>query len=179
VPKPLNQVIALVDPDANHLTENQNLNSDEQNRFYSIEEFEVRIMEPEKSGGPWQTKATIPMQSSENALTVRMVTLMNTSSKENETLLAVGTAYVQGEDVAARGRILLFSLGKNTDNPQALVSEVYSKELKGAISAMASLQGHLLVASGPKIILHKWTGTELNGVAFFDVPPLHVVSLNI
>jgi len=74
--KPLNQVIALVDPDANNLTENQNLNSDEQNRFYTIEEFEVRIMEPEKSGGPWQTKATIPMQSSENALTVRMVTLM-------------------------------------------------------------------------------------------------------
>ena len=29
-----------------------------------------------KSGGPWQTKATIPMQSSENALTVRMVTLL-------------------------------------------------------------------------------------------------------
>ena len=56
---------------------------------------------------------------------------------------------------------------------------MYSKELKGAISAMAALQGHLLVASGPKIILHKWNGTELNGVAFFDVPPLHVVSLNI
>ncbi|KAL0341100.1 UNVERIFIED_CONTAM: Cleavage and polyadenylation specificity factor subunit [Sesamum radiatum] len=59
------------------------------------------------------------------------------------------------------------------------VSEVYSKELKGAISALASLQGHLLIASGPKIILHKWTGSELNGVAFYDVPPLYVVSLNI
>lgn len=59
------------------------------------------------------------------------------------------------------------------------VSEVYSKELKGAISALASLQGHLLIASGPKIILHKWTGSELNGVAFYDAPPLHVVSLNI
>lgn len=56
---------------------------------------------------------------------------------------------------------------------------MYSKELKGAISALASLQGHLLIASGPKIILHKWTGTELNGIAFFDAPPLHVVSLNI
>ena len=56
---------------------------------------------------------------------------------------------------------------------------MYSKELKGAISAVASLQGHLLIAAGPKIILHKWTGTELNGVAFFDAPPLHVVSLNI
>lgn len=59
------------------------------------------------------------------------------------------------------------------------VSEIYSKELKGAISALASLQGHLLIASGPKIILHKWTGTELNGIAFFDAPPLYVVSLNI
>ncbi|XP_061353564.1 cleavage and polyadenylation specificity factor subunit 1 [Gastrolobium bilobum] len=174
--KPLNQVVSLVDQDVNHQTESPSLNSDE---FYTIDEFEVRIMEPEKSGGPWQTKATIPMQSSENALTVRMVTLLNTASKENETLLAIGTAYVQGEDVAARGRILLFSLGKNTDNPQTLVSEVYSKELKGAISALASLQGHLLIASGPKIILHKWTGTELNGIAFFDAPPLHVVSLNI
>lgn len=74
--KPLNQVISLVDQDGNHQNESQNMNSDEQNRFYPIDEFEVRIMEPEKSGGPWQTKATIPMQSSENALTVRMVTLL-------------------------------------------------------------------------------------------------------
>ncbi|GLT75789.1 hypothetical protein SLA2020_474860 [Shorea laevis] len=180
VHKPLNQVLSsLVDQEVGHQVENQNLGSDELHRTYTVEEFEVRILEPEKSGGPWQTKATIPMQSSENALTVRVVTLLNTNTKENETLLAIGTAYVQGEDVAARGRVLLFSVGKNTDNPQNLVSEVYSKELKGAISALASLQGHLLIASGPKIILHKWTGTELNGIAFFDAPPLYVVSLNI
>ncbi|KAE8022429.1 hypothetical protein FH972_008231 [Carpinus fangiana] len=180
VHKPLNQVLSsLVDQEVGHQVENHNLGSDELHRTYAVEEFEVRILEPEKSGGPWPTKATIPMQSSENALTVRVVTLLNTNTKENETLLAIGTAYVQGEDVAARGRVLLFSVGKNTDNPQDLVSEVYSKELKGAISALASLQGHLLIASGPKIILHKWTGTELNGVAFFDAPPLYVVSLNI
>ncbi|KAK9292408.1 hypothetical protein L1049_020376 [Liquidambar formosana] len=178
--KPLNQVLSsLVDQEVGHQIENDNLSSDELHRTYTVEEFEVRILEPEKSGGPWQTRATIPMQSSENALTVRVVTLFNTTTKENETLLAIGTAYVQGEDVAARGRVLLFSVGRNTDNTQNLVSEVYSKELKGAISALASLQGHLLIASGPKIILHKWTGTELNGVAFFDVPPLYVVSLNI
>lgn len=45
-----------------------------------MEEFEVRIMEPEKSSGPWQTKATIAMQSSENALTVRVVTLYVSST---------------------------------------------------------------------------------------------------
>ncbi|XP_060203452.1 cleavage and polyadenylation specificity factor subunit 1 isoform X2 [Lycium barbarum] len=175
--KPLNQVLSTIaDQEVGHQFDPENLNYEGN---YPIEEFEVRIVEPEKSGGPWQTRASIPIQSSENALTVRMVTLLNTTTRENETLLAVGTAYVQGEDVAARGRVLLFSIDRTADNSRTLVSEVYSKELKGAISALASLQGHLLIASGPKIILHKWTGSELNGVAFCDVPPLHVVSLNI
>ncbi|KAJ4910014.1 Cleavage and polyadenylation specificity factor subunit 1 [Raphanus sativus] len=118
------------------------------------------------------------MQSSEHALTVRVVTLLNASTAENETLLAVGTAYVQGEDVAARGRVLLFSFGRNGDNSQNLVTEVYSKELKGVVSAVASIQGHLLISSGPKVTLHKWNGTELTGVAFFD-PPLYVVTMNV
>ncbi|GAB4826000.1 hypothetical protein Ancab_008868 [Ancistrocladus abbreviatus] len=177
--KPSNQILSpLVDQESGHQVDHDNASSDEPQRTYTVEEFEVRVLESEKSGGPWQTRATIPMQSSENALTVRMVTLFNTTSKENETLLAIGTAYVQGEDVAARGRVLLYALGRS-DNSQNLVTEIYSKELKGAISALASLQGHLLISSGPKIILHKWTGTELNGVAFFDAPPLYVVSLNI
>ncbi|KAJ4706167.1 Cleavage and polyadenylation specificity factor subunit 1 [Melia azedarach] len=178
--KPLNQVLSsLIDQEVGHQIDNHNLSSAELHRTYTMDEFEVRVLEPDRTGGPWQTRATIPMQSSENALTVRVVTLFNTTTKENETLLAIGTAYVQGEDVAARGRVLLFSIGRNADNPQNLVAEVYSKELKGAISALASLQGHLLIASGPKIILHKWTGTELNGIAFYDAPPLYVVSLNI
>lgn len=178
--KPLNQVLSsLIDQEVGHQIDNHNLSAVDLHRTYTVEEFEVRILEPDRAGGPWQTRATIPMQSSENALTVRVVTLFNTTTKENETLLAIGTAYAQGEDVAARGRVLLFSIGRNADNPQNLVTEVYSKELKGAISALASLQGHLLIASGPKIILHKWTGTELNGIAFYDAPPLYVVSLNI
>ncbi|KAG9445352.1 hypothetical protein H6P81_016692 [Aristolochia fimbriata] len=180
VVKPLNQVLqSLVDQEASHPFEHDNTGSDDLLRTYSVDEFEVRILEPEKSGGPWITRATIPMQTAENALTVRMVTLFNTTTRETETLLAIGTAYVQGEDVSARGRVLLFSFLKNSDNSQNLITEIYSKELKGAISALASLQGHLLIASGPKIILHKWTGTELNGVAFYDAPPLHVVSMNI
>jgi cleavage and polyadenylation specificity factor subunit 1 len=35
--------------------------------------------------------------------------------------MAIGTAYVQGEDVAARGRVLLFSFSKS-ENSQNLVS---------------------------------------------------------
>lgn len=179
VSKPLHQVLSsLVDQEAGQQIDNHNLSSDDLQRPYTVEEFEIRILEPERSGGPWETKTTIPMQSSEHALTVRVVTLLNASTAENETLLAVGTAYVQGEDVAARGRVLLFSFGRNGDNSQNLVTEVYSKELKGVVSAVASIQGHLLISSGPKVTLHKWNGTELTGVAFFD-PPLYVVSMNV
>ncbi|XP_015635745.1 probable cleavage and polyadenylation specificity factor subunit 1 isoform X4 [Oryza sativa Japonica Group] len=113
----------------------------------------------------------------EQSLYPLIVSVPNTTTKENETLLAIGTAYVLGEDVAARGRVLLFSFTKS-ENSQNLVTEVYSKESKGAVSAVASLQGHLLIASGPKITLNKWTGAELTAVAFYDAP-LHVVSLNI
>lgn len=75
--KPLNQVISsLTDQDVGLQTDPENLNYE---GTYHIEEFEIRIMEPEKSGGPWQTRATIPMQSSENALTVRVVTLLVSS----------------------------------------------------------------------------------------------------
>ncbi|CAH9139745.1 unnamed protein product [Cuscuta epithymum] len=175
--KPLSQVIlSLNDQDAGLQIDHDSLNYE---GTYHIEEFEIRIMEPERAGGPWQTRATIPMQSSENALTVRVVTLLNTTTRENETLLAVGTAYVQGEDVAARGRVLLFNVDRPNDRSQTSVKEIFSKEFKGAISALASLLGHLLIASGPKIILHTWTGSELVPIAFYDVPPLHVVSLNI
>ncbi|XP_015691983.2 probable cleavage and polyadenylation specificity factor subunit 1 isoform X3 [Oryza brachyantha] len=178
VVRPLNQVLSsMADQESVHHMDNDVTSTDDLQKTYTVDEFEVRILEPEKAGGHWETKSTIPMQLFENALTVRIVTLYNTTTKENETLLAIGTAYVLGEDVAARGRVLLFSFMRS-ENSQNLVTEVYSKESKGAVSAVASLQGHLLIASGPKITLNKWTGAELTAVAFYDAP-LHVVSLNI
>lgn len=69
----MTQVLSsLVDQESGHQIEHDNSHVD---GSYTVEEFEVRIMEPESSGGPWQTKGTIRMQTSENALTVRVVTL--------------------------------------------------------------------------------------------------------
>ncbi|GJU46072.1 hypothetical protein Tco_1203338 [Tanacetum coccineum] len=81
VSNPLNQVLStLVDQESAHQIEHDNLNND---GVYMVDEFEVQIMEPESSGGPWKTKVTISMQTSENALTV-------IQQPESETLLAVG-----------------------------------------------------------------------------------------
>jgi len=77
VVKPLSQVLSsLVDQDSGNQMDQDSVSSDS----YTIDEFEVRIFEPEKSGGHWEPRATIPMQTSENALTVRMVTLLVSSS---------------------------------------------------------------------------------------------------
>lgn len=62
----------MVDQESGHQIEHDVSNLD---GTYTVEEFEVRILEPESSGGPWQTKGTIRMQTTENALTVRVVTL--------------------------------------------------------------------------------------------------------
>ncbi|KAJ7555735.1 hypothetical protein O6H91_05G052500 [Diphasiastrum complanatum] len=144
----------------------------------STEDFEVRIMKPAKKGVVWEIKGTIKMQVAENAITARIVSIKNVTTDQMKNLLAIGTAYAQGEDVASRGRIILVVVGPESDDTNVWAKEIYSKELKGAISAIASLQGHLLVAIGTKIILHTWNGSELNGAAFFDAP-LYVVSLNV
>lgn len=73
--RPLNQVLSsLLDQEMSQQIDNDNFNSDDLQKTYSVDEFEVRILEPDKSGH-WDTKATVPMQTSENALTVRIVTL--------------------------------------------------------------------------------------------------------
>jgi hypothetical protein len=41
---------------------------------------------------------------------MKMVKMLNVDSGKREWFLAVGTGYVQGEDVAAKGRILLFEV---------------------------------------------------------------------
>lgn len=64
-----------MDQEGGHQLEQDHLGSDDLAKTYTIDEFEVRVLEPEKSGVHWETKATISMQQSENALTARMVTL--------------------------------------------------------------------------------------------------------
>ena len=47
--------------------------ADDSHKTYTIDEFEVWIMEPEKSSGRWETQATIRMQTFEHALTLRLL----------------------------------------------------------------------------------------------------------
>jgi cleavage and polyadenylation specificity factor subunit 1 len=76
VVRPLNQVLSsMADQELGLHTENDVIVGDDLQKVYTVDEFEVRIMELEKASGRWKSGATIPMQPFENALTVRIVTL--------------------------------------------------------------------------------------------------------
>jgi cleavage and polyadenylation specificity factor subunit 1 len=74
--RPLNQVLSIMaDQELVQHMDNDATSADDLQKTYTVEEFEVRVLELEKPGGRWETRSTIPMQSFENALTVRIVTL--------------------------------------------------------------------------------------------------------
>ena len=76
VVRPLNQVLSsMADQELGLHIENDFTVGDDLQKVYTVDEFEVRIMELEKPSGCWETRFTIPMQQFENALTVRIVTL--------------------------------------------------------------------------------------------------------
>lgn len=75
VARQINQILSsMLDQDIGQM-ERDNASSDDLQKTYTVDDFEVRVLEPDKSGGNWETRASISMQPCENALTVRMVTL--------------------------------------------------------------------------------------------------------
>jgi cleavage and polyadenylation specificity factor subunit 1 len=74
--RPLNQVLSsMADQELGMHIENEVTSGDDLQKVYTVDEFEVRIMELEKPSGSWATRFTIPMQPFEHTLTVRIVTL--------------------------------------------------------------------------------------------------------
>lgn len=65
----------MADQDLVHHMDNDATSADDLQKTYTVEEFEVRVLELEKPSGRWEIRSTIRMQSFENALTVRIVTL--------------------------------------------------------------------------------------------------------
>jgi cleavage and polyadenylation specificity factor subunit 1 len=125
----------------------------------------------------------------EVALTLRLCYL---KTKEHEDaaesvmpILVVGTALLHGEDYTTKGRLLLFDIiqvqSELANQADVLkLKLLYEKELKGPISAVAAVEGYLLVCIGSKLILYQLQNKrDLNAIAFYDaqmyITELHVV----
>lgn len=96
---------------------------------------------------------------------------------ERKELIAVGTAIVQGEDLATKGCIRIFeviTVVPEPDRPETnrRLHLIVKDEVKGAVSAVSELgsQGFLIMAQGQKCMVRglKEDGTLLP-VAFMDM----------
>lgn len=63
----------------------------------------------------------------------------NITTDQTQTLLAIGTSYVQGEDVAAKGRIILVSVGKDPQDPGSWVCISIILKIRHAMCRFAFL----------------------------------------
>ncbi|KAJ3034389.1 Cleavage and polyadenylation specificity factor subunit 1, partial [Rhizoclosmatium hyalinum] len=87
--------------------------------------------------------------------------------------LAVGTGMCRGEDLTARGRILIFEIidvVPEIDNPQTChkFKLLHKAEEKSPITALCGINGYLACAIGSRMILHTFDDDTLNGIAFLD-----------
>ena len=146
--------------------------------FPLVEKFQLELVSPVT----WETVDIIDVPEAEHVVCVQAVEL---SSKETATgkklYVAVGTGFMRSEDLTSRGRLLLYDVidvVPEPNNPQTnhKFKQVFATEDKSPFSAICAVNGYLLAAVGPKIIMFELEDGELNGTAFLDVN-LYVVSM--
>lgn len=128
------------------------------------EAYEVLVV----NARTWAIDYRFPLDKNEVGLCMDYVLLMNPEDRRQSlTLLAVGTGFLLGEDELCTGRIVVFDLVRKEDLTFK-IEKLYHKDQKSPVSALAGLDGNLLLAIGPRLILHCWKRSTLVGLSFFD-----------
>ncbi|KAI9004902.1 CPSF A subunit region-domain-containing protein [Phycomyces nitens] len=131
----------------------------------------------------WETVDRIEFEEYEQGFSLQCVAL---ESKQTSTgrkhFMTVGTGFLRGEDTAMRGSIYIFDIIEvvpEPNNPQTnhRYKHLHTEDVKGAVTAMCDVSGHLVSCIGSKVIIWSFEDNEsLVGVAFIDVQ-IYVTSL--
>jgi hypothetical protein len=117
------------------------------------ERYEIRTVSPET----WETHDHYPLRDEEMGKVHRLT--LKTQEKEGGDdkmlqFIVVPTLMRRGEEAAAKGRIMIFQLQKESTaehGPQAKLNLLCEREEKGHLSYVASVNGTLVSAVGPKV----------------------------
>jgi cleavage and polyadenylation specificity factor subunit 1 len=138
---------------------------------------EVRLVNP----ASWRVLWSHQLLPGENSLCVTAVHLKDQSSEATIPLLAVGTSFAAGEDYPCSGRVILIKVLKGDDG--SFQGEIiFSREFKGPITNIASVEGYLLLSTGNRLETCTLKSSQdtytLQRSAFFEGPSL-ITSLNV
>ncbi|KAI9146233.1 CPSF A subunit region-domain-containing protein [Paraphysoderma sedebokerense] len=137
-----------------------------------VERFKLELVTP----ATFETIDEHEFEENEHVLCVKIVSM---ESKETASgrkpFLVVGTGFMKGEDVTTRGKIYMFEIITVVPEPgKPLFNHKFKlvgfEEVKGAVTCIAGIGGHLLAGLGQKIIMYDFEDNErLQGIAFQDM----------
>jgi cleavage and polyadenylation specificity factor subunit 1 len=145
----------------------------------TFEKYQLELVSPVT----WETVDVFQLLDGEQILCIQAVDLISTETKTGrKQYIAVGTAFMRSEELACRGRVLLFEIIEvvpEPENPQTNHKfKLFCKtDEKSPVSALCDVNGCLLAAIGTKIIMYSMEEGELNGIAFLDVN-IYVISIS-
>eukprot|EP00904_Undaria_pinnatifida_P008679 jgi/Undpi1/4941/HiC_scaffold_19.g08293.m1 len=135
-----------------------------------------------------------PLDSGENGLCMTLVRLEQGGSPRMYVAVGTGMNEVQGEDKAARGRLLMLEVDyaylareDGTHEYAVKLRQIFAKEQlgpvsgeSGPVSAIAQLGRHLILSVGKKVIVNRWDpkSCTLELIGFHD-PRVYVVGLSV
>lgn len=126
---------------------------------------------------------SIDLRVNEAILSMSCVNLdVRSSATGYKLLIAIGTGAVRGEDLAARGRLIIYDIVDCTAPPEdpllnKRLRQICFDEEKNPVTAVSALGRYVIAAYGTKLILHRFEDEELTGVAFQDVT-IYVTSIS-
>ncbi|KAI8067717.1 CPSF A subunit region-domain-containing protein [Gilbertella persicaria] len=132
----------------------------------------------------WEIVDTVVFEEFEQCFSLECAAL---ESKQTSTgrkhFMVVGTGYLKGEDTTMRGSIRIYDIIEvvpEPNNPQTnhKFKHLHTEDVKGAVTAMCNVSGHLASCIGSKVIVWSLEDDEsLVGVAFIDVQ-IYVTSMS-
>ncbi|KAI8969822.1 CPSF A subunit region-domain-containing protein [Pilobolus umbonatus] len=146
----------------------------------AVDKFSMIMVSPVT----WEIVDTVEFDEFEQCFSLQCAAL---ESKQTSTgrkhFMVVGTGFLRGEDTTMRGSIRIFDIIEvvpEPNNPQTnhRFKHIHTEDVKGAVTAMCNVSGHLASCIGSKVIIWNLEDDEtLVGVAFIDVQ-IYVTSMS-
>lgn len=138
----------------------------------TYKKFSLELLSPVK----WESipNSKIEMQDYEHITCMKNVWLSTPSNVQRQNYVVCGTAYVMGEEINCRGRIVVYEVIEVVPEPNKpltknKIKRIFEEDQKGPVTALCGVEGYLLSAVGQKVFVFKMDDDfSLRAMAFVD-----------